>query len=329
MIRILRWFCCFLILSVMGFSAWFFHSYALLSAMAGIVLFMAASIAFFYVFVNRINVNLEITALRINKDDEAILTVRINNASLYPFSNARGVITIHNLFYKPEEIQLKTAVPAFIGKKIRLNMVCNHCGLIRVSTDKLLVSDMLGLVNKSITAEACISTSVMPEIQAVEVPSKISVSTDIEADSESVRSNEGDPAGTREYIYGDRLNSINWKLSARADKLMVKDFEHTVGDEYIFLADTCRRLIEKTVTRLYSLCCAVIDRGERVYVVWQSMGSEQLSLRYVTSRSELDEVLDEIYMSHLQSTEKAALYTYRQLNSEAEVIYVGDSVERM
>ncbi|UTW70466.1 DUF58 domain-containing protein [Anaerobacillus sp. HL2] len=32
-------------------------------------------------------------------------------------------------------------------------------------------------------------------------------------------------AGSREYVPGDRLTSIDWKVTARVNKLMTKEFE--------------------------------------------------------------------------------------------------------
>ncbi|PYZ92220.1 DUF58 domain-containing protein [Salipaludibacillus keqinensis] len=40
-------------------------------------------------------------------------------------------------------------------------------------------------------------------------------------------------AGAREYVPGDKLTSIDWKVTARANKLMTKEFEEYIGQNFL------------------------------------------------------------------------------------------------
>ncbi|RNA66706.1 DUF58 domain-containing protein [Alteribacter keqinensis] len=42
-------------------------------------------------------------------------------------------------------------------------------------------------------------------------------------------------AGAREYVPGDKLTSIDWKVSARTNKLMTKEFEEYIGQNFLVL----------------------------------------------------------------------------------------------
>lgn len=44
-------------------------------------------------------------------------------------------------------------------------------------------------------------------------------------------------AGSREYVPGDRLTSIDWKVTARVNKLMTKEFEEYIGQRYFITVD--------------------------------------------------------------------------------------------
>lgn len=52
-------------------------------------------------------------------------------------------------------------------------------------------------------------------------------------------------AGSREYVPGDRLTSIDWKVTARINKLMTKEFEEYLGQRFLIALD-----------------CSIKDRGE-------------------------------------------------------------------
>ena len=45
-------------------------------------------------------------------------------------------------------------------------------------------------------------------------------------------------AGSREYIPGDRLTSIDWKVTARVNKLMTKEFEDQLGQRFLLALDS-------------------------------------------------------------------------------------------
>ncbi len=44
-------------------------------------------------------------------------------------------------------------------------------------------------------------------------------------------------AGSREYVPGDRLTSIDWKVTARINKLMTKEFEEYLGQRFLIALD--------------------------------------------------------------------------------------------
>lgn len=44
-------------------------------------------------------------------------------------------------------------------------------------------------------------------------------------------------AGSREYVPGDRLTSIDWKVTARTNKLMTKEFEEYLGQRFLVSLD--------------------------------------------------------------------------------------------
>ncbi|MCD8501580.1 MAG: DUF58 domain-containing protein [Bacillaceae bacterium] len=44
-------------------------------------------------------------------------------------------------------------------------------------------------------------------------------------------------AGSREYVPGDRLTAIDWKVTARVNKLMTKEFENQLGQSFLIMLD--------------------------------------------------------------------------------------------
>src|SRR5690606_27126810 len=45
--------------------------------------------------------------------------------------------------------------------------------------------------------------------------------------------------GVRDYVYGDRLNQIHWKATAKGMGLKTKEFEFQTAHDFMFFLDRC------------------------------------------------------------------------------------------
>lgn len=73
----------------------------------------------------------------------------------------------------------------------------------------------------------------------------------------------------REYQSGDRVRNIHWKLSAKKDQLMVKEYGQPSGQEVVFGLDM-ERLEEKDIVLIYSLLVACAEKGFGLLMMWKS-----------------------------------------------------------
>ncbi|WP_026691260.1 DUF58 domain-containing protein [Alteribacter aurantiacus] len=101
---------------------------------------------------------------------------------------------------------------------------------------RLETSDMFGLFRKTKFIKAADDLLVYPDHHHIErwaayerhdTETRLSTSDFVE-DMTSV-------AGAREYVPGDKLTSIDWKVSARANKLMTKEFEEYIGQNFLLI----------------------------------------------------------------------------------------------
>ncbi|WP_096438853.1 DUF58 domain-containing protein [Alteribacter populi] len=101
---------------------------------------------------------------------------------------------------------------------------------------RLETSDMFGLFQKQKYVAASEDLLVYPDYHHIErwsayerhdTETRLSAADFVE-DVTSV-------AGAREYVPGDKLTSIDWKVSARANKLMTKEFEEYIGQNFLMV----------------------------------------------------------------------------------------------
>ena len=114
---------------------------------------------------------------------------------------------------------------------ISLFTVIPHCGMYKLRVTQMRVYDYLRAFSSSKEVKQQMSIQVLPKVTAIKF---IPVNMDIhgkqaeDAVREQMRysgSENSDIRQIREYQNGDTLRHIHWNLSARADKLWMKEYE--------------------------------------------------------------------------------------------------------
>src|SRR5699024_6142555 len=73
------------------------------------------------------------------------------------------------------------------------------------------------------------------------------------------RANSNLATGVRKYVPGDKVGWINWKQTARMNKVMTKEFDHESTNNSMFILDRCSgeeqdaAAFEAAVSLFYSL----------------------------------------------------------------------------
>ena len=64
----------------------------------------------------------------------------------------------------------------------------------------------------------------------------------------------GDMLGVREYLHGDNLKNVHWKLSAKSDDIIMKSFAENVFDKAYIIADLCSYYSNQYLSRSMTDC---------------------------------------------------------------------------
>lgn len=100
----------------------------------------------------------------------------------------------------------------------------------------------------------------------------------------------------REYIPGDDLKSIHWKLTAKQDKLMVRERlaagNHKVNVILELAGDF--DVNDKLMSSLHSVCIALLEENYPVHLFWWSSLYAAVSSAFIIEEGELNRVIDEI-----------------------------------
>ena len=178
-----------------------------------------------------------------------------------------------------------------------------HCGAYRCDVTGSRICDMLGLFRLPMRKPEGFTVYVEPE-ERVPVP---------KPDLSRFRSVRFSPmAGggfsevheMREYRPGDSMKSIHWKVSAKADKLMVREPQEAVWKKLMVTVDLNpnRRRLDELLGELLWICRRLLELGLEPTVCYIRPEDGQVVSQTVTDENSLIALLHRILETRIKKT---------------------------
>lgn len=147
-------------------------------------------------------------------------------------------------------------------------------GRYRFKRVELIAGDLLGIVKRKKVVHQPQTILVYPRIQPVSNWSTIAVNQG--SRRQIMKKSKQDLSvvtGLRNYQYGDRLQQIHWKATARGQGIKVKEYEQEVTFEFTFLLDQREQAYKDVSPQIF----------ERAVSLVASLMNQTISQQYPTS----------------------------------------------
>jgi len=115
------------------------------------------------------------------------------------------------------------------------------CGAVRLSAVHFSVADVFGYYSWKVKSLPESKLLVMPMLLNTQIKINPSRKAALDSDEYSMHYSGSDPSETfaiREYMPGDSLKNIHWKLSQKTDNLLVRELGMPVDDRILLLMET-------------------------------------------------------------------------------------------
>lgn len=165
------------------------------------------------------------------KKEKIPVTIKVESNAVIPIANCIITVSYSNrMINKTERFTVNTPVFQKNAQYLTLNITSEHYGMIDLKITSVKIVDILRLFKRRISLKGSLSESTV-----LIAPDFFQLSNDIadygdmglESESFSKIKKGDDPSeifDIHEYHDGDKISRIHWKLSAKQDKTMVKDF---------------------------------------------------------------------------------------------------------
>lgn len=161
------------------------------------------------------------------RDSDVRFTVRFNNASPLFIFRVEAFFYISDLYgNKASEASTTLALSPHESYDLGFSTKFEHIGTYTAGLDRIVVQDFLGLFETTVRNERRRQVNVTPKLQAID---DIRFSADaMQETTKAAKSHVADSmdySHVREYVPGDPLKTIHWKLSARSDHYLTRLYE--------------------------------------------------------------------------------------------------------
>jgi len=173
-----------------------------------------------------VKVYVDVDNTRVEKDSTVGYEIRIINGSFipFPFIEAHLSVPEDNGVRCVEQRMMIPLVP-FGVRTIKQNVCFHYRGEYEIGVIDMRIKDPLGLFSANLAQSICHTIIVFPRMLDMATPHENST-TELPTDltRRAVSSERSEQANIRNYIGGDSLKDIHWKLSAKVEELLVRDY---------------------------------------------------------------------------------------------------------
>lgn len=236
----------------------------------------------------------------LRKGDEGFFTLKLHNPTFFPALMVSCEVMVENQLNRENVLQnLYTCVFPMKEQCSQLQIGSDYCGRLRINMKKLKLYDCFGLIGIPCKIAATAHMTIQPEtfesvVQLVPSPSNAD-----DSDAYSQERPGFDKTETfqiREYVPGDSLKLIHWKLTNKLDRLVVRDPGlPIVRNVLVFWERTGESndpaMIDAQAEVVVSLCRSLMDNGIQFTLAWNDTNRNLLIRHFLKDMDELVAVI--------------------------------------
>lgn len=220
---------------------------------------------------------------------------------------------------------LCTSVPGRADRNVTLLAQDIETGKIDVALSKVRVTDLLGLVSFRV-CDPIKGAFLVPPIV---IPTHINAAEVRETGGESEKYSEQSPGpdvselfGIREYVPGDSLRAVHWKLSSKMDRLYVREFGKQLNYSAVLLVELAEAppaCLEACAVYAANISRGLLDAGICHTLAWYDAGMDAFVSANVMGYEDLDLAVLRLIMSSPHEGPDAALNHFLEDHSHADI----------
>ena len=284
-----------------GLMLWYFRGYLNLLIAAAMILFLVLDIISVLILKRYLSVSVVVPGEQMPKNVTFVVRVNVRNDSVIPLTNGVVRLRMGNVFMG-ETVEQDIEVPLkpldVTGIELPL---CSACvGDVEIRTEKIVLTDFLGLFETERDAFAEDHVFIVPRGETEQEFSLNAFEKGMnEVEETQMKGSDfSDVSQIREYIPGDAIKNIHWKLSAKKDVLMVKERLQMSSQKLLVvlrLEKSSEEAADRMIETLYSFGGFLITNHVPLTLCWWSDKFREIRQETAESSAEWLDVMLHVF----------------------------------
>lgn len=311
-----------------------YQSFGVLVILGFLFVMPMLSALFCHVTYRRFRIHVETPADILEKEQEFRVNFVLENDSIFPVTCCEWKVCVKNGFMQEaQEFMMRCAVCGRGNETVKRLMSSRYCGLVQIQVKELRIYDYMHLFSRKIQCESNKDIILLPLVrEGAEIDTNQYVSgSDDSEESHTKGSDFSQVSDVREYIPGDSLKDIHWKLSAKKDDLMVKEHVSMSSRQIALLIELYNDedgYIDGTLEYAYSLGKYLVNRRQGFTFYWWSSLTGLMKEREILGEEDMTDCFREIFYEDAYDVMGTGLEQFRHMDYHMEHLVVVNNRER-
>lgn len=326
----------FLLIVIIGL--FFYNSYLMVVILAVTLFLPILSYIAFKINYKKIKIYIDNIPYSVGRNNEIQFDICVDNKSWYPFGNIVAKIDIENGFYKNDkeyQVSLSNSIKKI--RQVKWSFESNYAGNISVCVSEIEIQDAMFLFKKEIKTNDEHIVRVFSEGNELKFDNMTFM--DMQAGEEEADYVKGtdvtEISNVREYNQGDTLQSIHWKLTARKNEYMVKEYAMPLSSNVRLFVDIyynkeLPEQLDEIIEAFLAVGQSLIKLNKKFDAIWYDKKNTQMCVKQVCTNEDLTNILYEIFFCSPSVEVRENYNEYKKMFSEGEscIFITGESSEK-
>lgn len=232
----------------------------------------------------------------VRKGTSGNFVITLENPTPWPVLRIMCRIRTENQLNREEQFfMINTWLPPKGRQQVSAAAGSGYCGRIKISAAKVVFFDCFGLIGIGYRPDKAAYMTVQPDTFEMEVALRPDAGANDESDVYSEQKPGNDMTETfqiREYVPGDSMRQIHWKLSNKFDRLIVRDPSlPVIRNVLVFWERTGENgdfdIIDAQAEIVVTLCKSLLENSIQFTVGWNDTDRNLCILHEIRDTEEL------------------------------------------
>lgn len=244
------------------------------------------------------SISLDIKSIDVvqNKNDGIEVKLLIKNNSIFPAVNGELKLCYYNKFSGNKEIEyINFPINSKETESINFKIKSKYCGKLIIEIQSLKIYDYLTFSSVKKKVNKSKEVIVLPQIYDINFSSNSTNINSLDGEIFSKDKAGDDPSevfNVREYVEGDKIQRIHWKLSSKVDNVMIKEYSQPIVNDSIIIVELCEsenniNTIQGIIETAISLSHMLLSYNYIHYICWYNKNKDFFNKIIINSEEDM------------------------------------------